>query len=160
PSKLPLEVEADGVETALRARPVTVAEAPEASEAARRALLRCEGGARPYRVVHPNRTGQGRRRTGSYLQAFDGIQAAYAERQARDVWSRRSRGRGRCMPLHRSGTGRREGVAWRRGRSIRHFTCLSADRPDPLQGEVRAGRGRVSEAPFTILQEDANRPWL
>ena len=51
-------MEAEGGETALRARPVTVAEAPEASEAARRALLRCEGGARPYLVVHPNRTGQ------------------------------------------------------------------------------------------------------
>ena len=51
-------MEAEGGETAPRARPITVAEALEASEAARRALLRCEGGARPYRVVHPNRTGK------------------------------------------------------------------------------------------------------
>jgi CreA protein len=48
-------VEAENGETARHARPVTVAEALEASEAARRVLLRRGGGARPYRVVRPNR---------------------------------------------------------------------------------------------------------
>ena len=56
--------------------------------------------------------------------------------------------------------GRRQGVARRRRGGLRHFARLPADRPDPLQGEVRAGRRRVSQAPLAVLQEDADRARL
>ena len=43
---------------------------------------------------------------------------------------------------------------------IRHFTGGRQIGPIRFKVSFRTGRRRVPEAPFTILQEDANCPWL
>ena len=74
--------------------------------------------------------------------------------------ARRSRGRGRRLPFHRAGEGRLQGLDRRRRGGLRHLARLPADRPDQVQGQVRAGRGRVPPAPLAVLQEDADRARL
>jgi hypothetical protein len=142
PSKLPLEVEAEGGETARHARPVTVAEALEASEAARRALLRCEGGAGPNRVstlIAPAKAGDEpdlifKRSTVFKLLRPNDKLATYGldDPEVEGVACHFA------VP-ERGGVKGWLGVA----EDVSHFTCLSADRPDPLQGEVRTARRRV-----------------
>ena len=55
---------------------------------------------------------------------------------------------------------RLQGLDRRRRGGLRHFARLPADRPDPLQGQVRAGRGSIPPAPLAVLQEDADRARL
>src|SRR5262245_14782776 len=52
------------------------------------------------------------------------------------------------------------GLDRRRRGGVGHLARLSADRADPHQGQVRAGRGRFSQAPLAVLQEDADRARL
>ena len=50
-------------------------------------------------------------------------------------------------------------IGARRG-GVRHLARVPPDRPDPLQGEIRAGRRHVPPAPLAVLQEDADRARL
>ena len=82
------------------------------------------------------------------------------ERQARHLRAGRPRGRWRRLPFHGAGARRLQGLDRRCRGGVRHLARLPADRTDPLQGEIRAGRGRVPQAPLAVLQEDADRPRL
>jgi catabolite regulation protein CreA len=66
------------------------------------------------------------------------------------------------MPLHRSGAGRREGVA--RGASLKEVSDISlACRqigPIRFKAKFEQGEERFSEAALALFQEDANCPRL
>src|SRR5258708_3898232 len=101
-----------------------------------------------------------RRRAGPDLPPFDRVQMGEAQRQARDLWRRRSRGRRGGLSLHGAGKGWLQGLDGAGRGSLRYFAGLPPDRPNPLQGQDVTRRRHVSEAPVAVLQEDADRPWL
>src|SRR5258708_3204695 len=85
---------------------------------------------------------------------------AEPQRQARDLWRRRPRGRRGGLSLYGAGKGGREGLAGLGRGGLGYLAGMPADRPGPLQGQDGAGRRYVPPAPLAVLQEDADRPRL